>query len=62
MVVTRANEVDLLVEEGLRSWTFPNSGLPTGFDLMAQAIQQGRDHGIPDYNTLRKAFGLTAFR
>lgn len=30
-----------------------------GLDLVAIALKQGRDHGQPDYNTIRRKCGLT---
>jgi peroxidase len=50
-------EVDLKVVDGLRNTLFgpPGSG---GRDLAALDLQRGRDHGLPDYNTLRAAYGL----
>ncbi|KAK7065449.1 hypothetical protein SK128_006644 [Halocaridina rubra] len=48
---------DHIIVEDLRGRVFG----PLEFsrrDLMAINIQRGRDHGLPDYNTARKHFGL----
>ena len=52
-----ANEVDNQIVDGVRNFLFgpPGAG---GFDLAALNIQRGRDHGIPDYNTVRGELGL----
>ncbi|MEM7312489.1 MAG: peroxidase family protein [Planctomycetota bacterium] len=53
----QAQEVDAQLVEDVRSFLFgpPGSG---GMDLAALNIQRGRDHGIPDYNSLRQVYGL----
>jgi len=50
-------EIDHLMVNELRNLLFGPPGSP-GLDLAALDIQRGRDHGIPDYNTVRAAYGL----
>ncbi|XP_064081195.1 dual oxidase 2-like isoform X2 [Macrobrachium nipponense] len=52
---------DNIIVEDLRGSVFG----PLEFsrrDLMALNIQRGRDHGLPDYNTARKHFGLSTLK
>ncbi|CAD6227223.1 GSCOCT00006031001.3-RA-CDS [Cotesia congregata] len=57
MAVQLAEEEDHKIVEDLRGNVFG----PLEFsrrDLMALNIQRARDHGLPDYNTARKAYNL----
>ncbi|NUN51621.1 MAG: hypothetical protein HUU06_02385, partial [Planctomycetaceae bacterium] len=51
-------QVDQLVVDDVRNFLF-GEPMPGGFDLAALNIQRGRDHGLPDYNTVRVAYGLS---
>ncbi len=56
-------EVDVFIRNEFRNFLFGNpvrTGNPVvgGLDLVTLNIQRGRDHGIPDYNTIREAYGL----
>ncbi|HJM45198.1 MAG TPA: peroxidase family protein, partial [Candidatus Poseidoniaceae archaeon] len=50
-------KLDLIYSDDLRNQMFgqPNAG---GMDLCAIDINRARDHGMPDYNTIREALGL----
>lgn len=54
-----SQEIDIRIVDDVRNFLFgpPGAG---GFDLASLNIQRGRDHGLPDYNTLRKGYGLSA--
>jgi peroxidase len=49
--------MDLKAVEAVRNLLFGNGGAG-GEDLMARDVQRGRDNGLPDYNTMRAAYGL----
>ena len=55
----QAEEVDLLIVDGARNMLF-REGTTRGTDLAALNIQRARDHGIGDYNSVRRAYGLDA--
>ena len=52
-----AQENDVQLVDDIRKFLFgpPGAG---GLDLAALDIQRGRDHGLPDYNSLREFYGL----
>ncbi|MEX2091066.1 MAG: peroxidase family protein [Pirellulales bacterium] len=52
-------EVDMHIVDDVRDFLF-GEPIPGGFDLATLNIQRGRDHGLPDYNSVRVAFGLSA--
>ena len=60
-ILTRAQEVDTQVVDGLRNGLFSKSKtrnvhVTRNFDLISLNLQRGRDHALPNYNTLRNRF------
>ena len=55
----RARAIDLFITDAVRNFLFGQPGAG-GFDLASLNIQRGRDHGLPDYNTVRVELGLAA--
>ena len=52
-----SQNIDYSIIDDVRNFLFgpPGAG---GFDLVSLNIQRGRDHGLPDFNTVREAYGL----
>lgn len=57
MSVQMSEAEDNIIVEDLRGNVFGPLEFPRR-DLMAVNVQRGRDHGLPDYNTARRAYNL----
>jgi len=53
----QSQKIDVHIVTDVRNFLFgpPGAG---GFDLASLNVQRGRDHGLPDYNAVRIAYGL----
>ena len=58
LATQQAQELDQHAISSIRNFLFGGNG--NGFDLASLNIQRGRDHGLPDFNTIRIAYGLPA--
>lgn len=54
----QSQRVDTKLNDDVRIHLFEGVGGGPPMDLAALNIQRGRDHGLPDYNTVRAAYGL----
>ena len=57
MASQKTEREDFIITPDLRGRVFGQLDF-TRRDLMAQNLQRGRDHGLPDFNAARKAYAL----
>ncbi len=53
-------EIDSMIVDDVRTFLFLPPPFAIGLDLAALNIQRGREHGLPSYNQVRQAYGLSA--
>lgn len=58
LAMDAAEEIDTRVVDDVRNFLMLEM-MPMGLDLAALNIQRGRDHGLPSYNNMRRAYQLT---
>jgi hypothetical protein len=56
LAAQKAQDLDSHIIDDVRNFLFGNQG--PALDLIALNLQRGRDHGLPDFNTVREEFGL----
>lgn len=57
LAAQQPQQIDTRLVHAVRNFLFGPAGAG-GFDLASLNIQRGRDHGLPDYNQIRKELGL----
>ena len=62
LTLQRQMEIDNYMVDELRNFLFAVPGSPVvfGLDLASLNLQRGRDHGLPSYNKVRNAFGISS--
>jgi len=60
MAIQRQQAVDPKVISPLRNFLYGQPGAG-GTDLVCRNLGRGRDHGLPDFNKIRVAYGLPAY-